>query len=65
VSRGISLEGHMAERTVPVTVNFRAAQADQLRELAVQEHRSLSGQVQHLVDRGLEAEYEAPEDEAA
>jgi hypothetical protein len=56
----VLLEDTMAERTAPVTVNFKPEQLAELRELAEQEHRSLSQQVQHLVARGLEVEYEAP-----
>jgi hypothetical protein len=48
----------MAGRTVPVTVNFEPAQAEELRELAATEHRSLSKQVAHLVSLGLAVEYE-------
>jgi hypothetical protein len=48
----------MAERTAPVTVNFKPEQLAELRELAAQEHRSLSQQVLHLVSRGMELEYE-------
>jgi hypothetical protein len=52
----------MADRAVarkePVTINFPAAQVEDLRRLAEQESRSLSQQVRHLVARGLEAEFE-------
>jgi hypothetical protein len=52
----------MAERqeSVPITVVFPAEQAAELRELAAEEHRSLSKQIQHLVSVGMLAEYEAP-----
>jgi hypothetical protein len=54
------VEVFMAERqaSVPITVVFTAEQAAELRAIAEQEHRSLSRQVQHLVSRGLAAEYE-------
>jgi hypothetical protein len=54
----VLLEGTMAERTAPVTVNFKPQQLEELRELAEAEHRSLSQQVQYLVARGLESAYE-------
>jgi hypothetical protein len=47
-----------AERTAGVTVMFKPEQLEELRELAEAENRSLSRQIQHLVARGMEVEYE-------